>query len=267
MSLPSPTTVNRAVVTGASSGIGTALAAELAGRGYSLILVARRGELLTELAQRLSLAHGITAEVRAIDLSDRDRRAELTAELAEREIAVLCNNAGVATFGPLAALDADQERAVLELNAVAVQDLTLTVLPGMLTRRAGGILVTGSAAGNMPIPHNATYAASKAFANTFTEALRGELRGSGVHVTLLAPGPVRTDNPEQTEAFVDSRKIPEFLWVSAAATAKMSIDALARNKMRVVPGLISKGMSVAGQYAPRAVTAPVAGALYRRLGS
>ena len=266
MSLPSPTTDNRAVVTGASSGIGTALAADLAGRGYSLILVARRGELLDELAQRLTLAHGITAEVRAVDLADRAQRAPLVEELAARDIAILCNNAGIATFGAVAELDPEYERAQLELNAVAVHDLTLAVLPGMLARRAGGILISGSAAGNMPIPNNTTYAASKAFANTFAESLRGELKGTGVHVTLPAPGPVRTETPDPAEASIVDRMVPDFMWVSSEYTAKVSIDGLARNKMRVVPGLISKGMSVAGQYSPRALSAPVAGAFYRKLG-
>lgn len=267
MSLPSPTSDNRAVVTGASSGIGTALAAELAARGYSLILVARRAELLTALADELTARHGITAEVRAVDLADRDARAPLAEELAGRDIAVLCNNAGIATFGPVAELDPAYERAQLELNAVAVHDLTLAVLPRMVQRRAGGILISGSAAGNMPIPNNTTYAASKAFANTFSESLRGELKGTGVHVTLLAPGPVRTEIPDPAEASIVDRMVPDFMWVSSEYTAKVSIDALARNKMRIVPGLISKGMSVAGQYGPRAVTAPVAGAFYRKLGS
>ncbi|WP_040805856.1 mycolate reductase [Nocardia concava] len=263
MSLPAPTADNRAVVTGSSSGIGVALAEELASRGYSLILVARRGDLLAELAQRLTERYGITAEVRAVDLSDRDQRTPLAKELAARDIAILCNNAGVATFGPLSKLDLDYERDIMELNAVAVHDLTLAVLPGMLERRAGGIMITGSAAGNMPIPHNTTYSASKAFVNTFSESLRGELKGTGVHVTLLAPGPVRTDNPDQEEM---GNKIPEFIWVTAAHTAKITIDALARNKMRVVPGLISKGMSLAGQFGPRSITSVVAGAAYKKLG-
>ncbi len=267
VSLPAPTADNRAVVTGASSGIGTALAAELAMRGYSLILVARRGDILEELAQRLTLAHGITAEVRAVDLANREQRAPLVEELSARNIAILCNNAGIATFGAVADLDPAYERDQLELNAVAVHDLTLAVLPGMIERGAGGILISGSAAGNMPIPNNATYAASKAFANTFSESLRGELKGTGVNVTLLAPGPVRTETPDPAEASIVDRMVPDFMWVSSESTAKASIDALARNKMRIVPGLISKGMSVAGQYGPRAVTAPVAGAFYKKLGS
>jgi short-subunit dehydrogenase len=263
VSLPAPTADNRAVVTGASSGIGTALAEELARRGYSLILVARRENLLNDLAKGLTDRYGVAAEVRATDLSDRDQRAPLARELSSRDIAILCNNAGVATFGPVAKLDLDFERSEMELNAVAVHDLTLAVLPGMIERRGGGILITGSAAGNMPIPNNATYAATKAFTNSFCESLRGELSGSGINVTLLAPGPVRTDNPDQADV---GSKVPDFIWVTAAYTAKLSIDALARNKMRVVPGLISKGISVAGQYSPRALTAPIVGSFYKKLG-
>ncbi|SDE11474.1 mycolate reductase [Rhodococcus tukisamuensis] len=266
MSLPIPTPDTRAVVTGASSGIGEALAAELAARGHSLILVARRGELLEALAQRLTEAHGVTVEVRAVDLSDRDARAVLTAELADRPVSILCNNAGIATFGPIAELDPGYERDQVELNTVAVHDLTLAVLPGMLARNSGGILMVGSAAGNMPIPNNATYAASKAFVNTFSESLRGELAGTGVHVTLLAPGPVRTVEPDPAEASIVDKLVPDFLWISSEYTAKLSLDSLAKNKMRVVPGLISKGMSVAGQYTPRALIAPIVGTFYKKLG-
>ncbi|WP_127784411.1 mycolate reductase [Rhodococcus sp. X156] len=266
MSLPVPTADSRAVVTGASSGIGTALATELAERGYSLILVARRTELLTALAERLTSSHGVQVEVRAVDLSDPVAREKLAGELAEREISVLCNNAGVATFGPVAQLDAGFERDLVQLNAVAVHDLTLAVLPGMLARRSGAILVTGSAAGNLPVPNNATYAATKAFANTFTESLRHELKGTGVHVTLLAPGPVRTETPDPAEASIVDKVLPDSVWVTSESVAKESIDALARNKMRVVPGIVGKVMSVAGGYAPRALSAPVIGTLYRKLG-
>ncbi|TQF73324.1 SDR family oxidoreductase [Rhodococcus spelaei] len=266
MSLPTPTPDTRAVVTGASSGIGEALATELAAQGHSLILVARRGDLLDALAAKLTAAHGVTVEVRAVDLSDRDKRAALTEELAHRPVSILCNNAGIATFGPVSELDAGYERAQVELNAVAVHDLTLAVLPGMIERRSGGILNVGSAAGNMPIPNNATYAATKAFVNTFSESLRGELKGSGVHVTLLAPGPVRTETPDPAEASIVDRLVPDFFWISSEYTAKVSLDALAKNKMRVVPGILSKGMSVAGQYSPRAVVAPIVGTFYKKLG-
>ncbi|MFF0814494.1 mycolate reductase [Rhodococcus sp. NPDC003318] len=266
MSLPNPTPDARAVVTGASSGIGEALATELAAQGHSLILVARRGDLLDALAATLSEAHGVEVEVRAVDLSDRDRRSALVDELSGREISILCNNAGIASFGPVAELDPSYERAQVELNAVAVHDLTLAVLPGMIARGSGGILMVGSAAGNMPIPNNATYAATKAFVNTFSESLRGELKDSGVHVTLLAPGPVRTETPDPADASIVDRLVPDFLWISSEYTAKLSLEALSKNKMRVVPGILSKGMSVAGGYSPRAIVAPIVGTFYKKLG-
>jgi len=266
VSLPPPTATNRAVVTGASSGIGEALATELAARGYSLILVARRGDLLDVLAQRLRTAHGVEVEVYAVDLSDRTARSMLVDELTDREIAILCNNAGIATFGPVSAQDPAGERAQVELNAVAVHDLTLAVLPGMLARGAGGILFSGSAAGNMPIPNNATYAATKAFVNSFSESLRGEVADQGVHVTLLAPGPVRGEAPDPADASIVDRLVPDFLWVSTEQTARLSLDALAHNKMRIVPGVLSKAMSAAGQYSPRALSAPIVGRFYAKLG-
>ncbi len=266
MSLPAPTPESRAVVTGASSGIGEALATELAARGHSLILVARRTEVMDELAARLADRYGVQVEVRGVDLSDRTARRGLVDELSERTVSVLCNNAGIATFGPVAELDPEYERAQVELNAVAVHDLTLAVLPGMLARGVGGILITGSAAGNMPIPNNATYAATKAFANTFSESLRHELRGTGVHVTLLAPGPVRTEDPDPAEASIVDKVVPDFFWISSDYTARLSLDALAENRMRVVPGVLGKAMSTAGQYSPRSVVAPIVGAFYKKLG-
>jgi hypothetical protein len=163
-------------------------------------------------------------------------------------------------------LDPAGEKAQVQLNAVAVHDLTLAVLPGMIERKAGGILISGSAAGNSPIPYNATYAATKAFANTFSESLRGEVRGYGVHVTLLAPGPVRTDLPDDAERSLVEKVVPDFLWISTEHTARLSLDALERNKMRVVPGLTSKAMSVATGYGPRAIVAPIVGAFYKKLG-
>ncbi|MBB0997172.1 SDR family oxidoreductase [Dietzia maris] len=266
MSLPTPTASNRAVVTGASSGIGMALATELARRGHSLVVVARREAVLQELAARLEGEFGVTVEVRACDLADPAARQPLLDELAGREISVLCNNAGIATFGPVASLDPQYEKHQVQVNAVACHDLVLAVLPGMVERRSGAILNVGSAAGNMPIPNNATYAASKAFLNTFSESLRGELKGSGVTVTLLAPGPVRTEEiAEEEKTFVD-RLVPDRLWVDTEYTARVSLDALARNKMRIVPGPLSQAMSVAGNYTPRGIMAPIVGKFYAKLG-
>ena len=266
MPVPAPSPDSRAVVTGASQGIGEALATELAARGHNLIITARRAEVLDELAARLSGRYGVTVEVRAVDLADPPQREALAEELAGRDVSILCANAGTATFGAVADLDPAAEKAQVQLNVLGVHDLVLAVLPGMLERRAGGILISGSAAGNSPIPNNATYAASKAFANTFSESLRGELRNTGVHATLLAPGPVRAEMPDPDEASLVDKLIPDFLWISVEQTAQLSLDGLARNKMRVVPGVTSKAMSVASGYAPRAIVTPIVGLVYKKLG-
>lgn len=266
MPVPAPSPDSRAVVTGASQGIGEALATELAARGHNLIITARRAEVLEQVAARIAGRYGVTVEVRAVDLADPQQRGALADELAGREISILCANAGTATFGPVANLDPAAEKAQVQLNVLGVHDLVLAVLPGMLARRSGGILISGSAAGNSPIPNNATYAASKAFANTFSESLRGELKSAGVHVTLLAPGPVRAEMPDPAEASLVDRLIPDFLWISVEHTAQLSLDGLERNKMRVVPGITSKAMSVASGYAPRAIVTPIVGAVYKKLG-
>jgi short-subunit dehydrogenase len=254
------------VVTGASQNIGEALAIELAARGHHLILTARREEVLAALAAKLTERYGVTVEVRAADLADPDDRAKLCDELATRNVSILCANAGTATFGPVASLDPAGEKKQVQLNVLGVHDLVLAVLPGMVSRRSGGILISGSTAGNSPIPNNATYAASKAFANTFSESLRGEVKSQGIHVTVLAPGPVRETLPAEHEQSLVERLIPDFLWISTEYTAKISLDGLNRNKMRVVPGVTSKAMSVASGYAPRSIVSPIVGAVYKKLG-
>jgi short-subunit dehydrogenase len=266
MPVPAPSAEARAVVTGASQNIGEALAVELAARGHHLIITARREDVLRTLADRLAQQFGVTVEVRPVDLADAAERVKLCDELAVRNISILCANAGTSTFGPVAWLDPAAEKAQVQLNVLGVHDLALAVLPGMVERGAGGILISGSVAGNSPIPNNATYAATKAFVNTFSESLRGEVKRAGVHVTLLAPGPVRTELPDPDDQSLVEKLIPDFLWISTQYTAKVSLDGLERNKMRVVPGVTSKAMSVAAGYAPRAIVTPIVGAVYKRLG-
>ncbi len=266
MPVPAPSPDARAVVTGASQNIGEALATELAARGHHLIITARREDVLNALAAKLADRHGVTVEVRPVDLADPAERATFCDELSSRNISILCANAGTATFGPVASLDPAEEKAQVALNVLGVHDLTLAVLGGMVERGAGGILISGSAAGNSPIPNNATYAATKAFVNTFSESLRGEVKKAGVHVTVLAPGPVRTALPDASEQSLVEKLVPDFLWISTEHTAKLSLDGLQRNKMRVVPGVTSKAMSVASGYAPRAIVAPIVGAFYKKLG-
>ncbi|MBB3037087.1 short-subunit dehydrogenase [Hoyosella altamirensis] len=265
MSLPKPNPARPAVVTGASSGIGTALAENLAARGYSLILVARRKQRLDELAVRLRTGHGVNIEVIACDLSDAESRAKLATDLGGREIAILCNNAGSATYGRLVDMDPDAERDQVSLNVNAVHDLTLAVLPGMIARRSGAILITGSTAGNQPSPNNATYSASKAFANTFAESLHGELAGIGVTCSLLAPGPVRTEFAEAAGIPSLESLLPGYLWVSAEDAAKTAIAGLADGRRRIVPGLFAKAQTAGAALTPSRLSNPVLRAVYGRL--
>ena len=263
MSLPEPSPNGRAVITGASSGIGAALAELLARRGHSLIVVARREDRLVELSNRLSAEHGVTVEVRAVDLADRDARRRLADELGGREIEVLCCNAGFGSFGLLHELDASRERDVVEVNVVAVHDLVLAILPGMVERDAGAILITGSTAGNQPLARNASYAASKAFANSLAESLHSELTGTGVACTLLAPGPVLSEFMQEAGGKHAENNVPGFVWETAARVAEEAVAGMERGKRRVAPGLPARVMGLS-QYVPHGLLLPVAKRVYDR---
>lgn len=255
MTIPAPQPDSAAVVTGASAGIGAELARGLARRGHNLVLVARRRDRLEALATELEVAHGIRAEVYPCDLANRDARNALREDLGARNVAVLCNNAGFATFGDLRNADPVREREQVELNVNAVHDLTLAVLPGMLRRGAGAILITGSTAGHQPFPGNATYAASKAFANSFAESLHAELRNTAVTATLLAPGPVATEF-NQSAGIGHRDGLISRVAVSAADTADQALHGLERGDRTVVPGLVAKLQTLGGAYTPRGVLLP-----------
>lgn len=239
-----------AVVTGASSGIGAELARGLAARGCSVVLVARRREALEGLAKELGCGQGGTAEIRVCDLADRAQRTRLADELAGRPVTVLCANAGFPTCGPVADNDSGRESAQVEVNVVAVHELTLAVLPGMLARRRGAILVTGSNAGEQPVPTAATYAASKAFTNTFAEALHVELRGTGVTCTLLEAGPVSTEFTK-VGGIEGSERTRWFAWRSPRSVAEAGLAAMSRGRRVVMPGPMAKAQAYAGRYLPR----------------
>ncbi len=182
-----------ALVTGASAGIGAAFAEALAREQYDLVLVARRADRLEELAKRLRDARGVAIEVLAADLTDGAGLARVVARVEEGPPDLLVNNAGHGSFGNFAELDIDREVGEIQLNVVALVRLTRAALPGMIRRGHGAIINVSSMAGFQPMPFNATYGATKAFVNSFTEALHEELRGTGVRVQALCPGFTRTD--------------------------------------------------------------------------
>ncbi|WEO99084.1 SDR family oxidoreductase [Streptomyces sp. FXJ1.172] len=256
-----------AVVTGASSGIGEHLARGLAARGHDLWLVARGTEALERLAKELQERHRVTVRVRTCDLADPAARGALTEELAGEPVSVLCANAGFPTCGPFSTNDPAKETAEVQVNVVALHALTQALLPGMLARGHGRILVTGSTAGCQPVPTAATYAATKAFANSFAESLHVELRGTGVTCTLLAPGPVRT-NFYLEGGIQDLQKHAFLAWLTPRRVAEAGLRGMAEGRRVVVPGPVAKAQYLAGRHTPRALLFPVLGAavlpLFRR---
>jgi short-subunit dehydrogenase len=184
-----------ALVTGASSGLGLELARLFARDGHDLVVVARRRDHLETLATRLAAEHGVAARVIAEDLADPVAPRRIFEELQGRRIDVeyLVNNAGFGTHGPFASADLGRELAMVQVNVTALMHLTRLFLPAMIARRSGRILNVGSTAGFQPGPGMANYYATKAFVNSFTEALGYELRGTGVTATVTCPGATNTE--------------------------------------------------------------------------
>lgn len=266
MALPTPGANTRALITGASQGIGEAMARDLARYGHNLIIVARREQVLKQLAKELHDAHGVIVEVHAADLSKAEQVSGLLESIADKEINILINSAGIASFGPFIQQDWQYETDQFHLNATALFRLTHAVLPGMAARQEGAICNVGSAAGNVPIPNNATYVFTKAGVNAFTEALHYELKGTGVHCTLLAPGPVRANEIPANEQSIVDKVVPDFLWTTYESCSAETLEAMSRNRRRVVPGPLSKAMNSVSRIAPTALLSPLMGWFYSKMG-
>ncbi len=228
-------------------------------------MVARRVDKLEALAIHLRQTYQVEVSLRPCDLADREARTQFRLELEKMDVAILCNNAGFATFGRLHELDADREREETEVNAVAVQDLTLAVLPKMMQRQTGAILIVGSTSGHQPTPANATYAASKAFANSFAESLHSELSGTGVTCTLLAPGPTITGFNEVAGITKIDGVGGSFVWVTAERVAKEAIQGMNCNRRIVIPGFIAQAQTLGGRYTPRIILLPILKQVFSRL--
>jgi short-subunit dehydrogenase len=259
MSLPAPAPQTTALVTGASSGIGVDLARELAKRGHGVTLVARREDRLRDVAAELHESYGVRADVLGCDLLDAAARDALPARVEELglTVQVLVNNAGFGTAGRFVDLDATREVDMVRLNCEAVVALTAAYAPTFAERRSGAILIVASSAGVQPIPGQATYAASKAFALSFSEALHAELRPKGVSVTALCPGPVETEFATVADMEAAFSHAPSFSVVSAADCARQAIDGLDHNKRVVTPGLAIRAAGIAGRYTPHSVLLPM----------
>jgi short-subunit dehydrogenase len=233
-----------ALITGASAGIGREFARQLAGRAHSLILVARREEKLSELRDELRQQYpNLTVRIRKTDLADLAQLKELMAWIDSEKIDVdlLINNAGLGDLGPFATSDPIRNEQIMLVNMVALTSLTRPLLPQMIARKRGGILNVSSSAGFLPIPNFAIYAATKAYVTSFSEALRAELRGTGVSVCALCPGPVHTEFQEVAKRPGGQREDgPEFVHVSVEQVVRDALTGLEANRPLVIPGLPMK---------------------------
>jgi short-subunit dehydrogenase len=237
-----------ALITGASSGIGAEFARRLAARGMHLVLVARRGELMEELAGELDTRHGTKTELIVADLSVAEEVRRVISEVKSRDLAIelLVNNAGVGFVGEFEATDPVRMREMISLNVSALTELTYAFLGPMIERGHGGVINLSSVAAFQPVAYMPVYSATKAFVLHFSEALWAELRNRGVTVLALCPGTTRTE-------FFDVAGVSGWLKKRAShepeQVVKAALKALEKRKQLIVPGwknyVISLGSRIA----------------------
>jgi uncharacterized protein len=255
-----------ALITGASSGIGEALARCFARGGHGLVLVARSGDKLKAQARTLASEFGVRVTVLAADLSRPGAAARLAASLKRRriDIDVLVNNAGVLEHGAFVETPAQRHQELISLNVSGLTAMLAQFVPAMVERRRGRVLNVASIAAFQPVPSLATYAATKAYVLSLTESLAEELRGSGVTVTALCPG--ITDTPMVSKATAKNpglARLPALLIGNVDAVAAEGYRACMDGEVVHVPGVLNFAATVAGRAAPKWLLRRIAGALGR----
>jgi short-subunit dehydrogenase len=239
-----------ALVTGASSGLGAEFARRLAARGHDLTIVARRVDRLEALRTEILAKHAVAVDVLGADLGKQAGRRAVISVLRQRSPWLLVNNAGFATRGALANLDVGRERSEVEVNVLTVQQLTAAVLPGLLAAGSGGIINLASTAAFQPIAYMATYAATKAFVLHFTEGVAEEVRGTGVKVMALCPGPVRTEF-DSIAGTQDYTRLAAPMTMDADRCVAVALRAFDRGSTVCVPGILNATMAQGARVTPR----------------
>ncbi|MGE0320733.1 MAG: SDR family NAD(P)-dependent oxidoreductase [Polyangiaceae bacterium] len=255
------------LITGASSGIGSELARQLASRAKALVLLARRTERLEQLAQELRSAHSkLTVFVQSCDLLDR-AATDAALERIQREVGpidVLINNAGLGDISMFDLSSWEKNQRMLDLNVTALTYLSHRLVPGMVERGRGGVLQVSSGFGLNFMPGFATYVGTKHYVTGFTECLRLEVASQGVVVSQLCPGPVRTEF-EEVAADFETPKLPEFISISAEHCAKAAVAGFRRNKAIIIPGALMKITSTMSALTPRFVLRLLYGPAAKRM--
>ncbi len=239
-----------ALITGASSGIGRDLA-RLMAADFDLILVARGRDQLGELRKELESQHSTRVHVMPADLSRAEAPDGLFAEITRRglQVDILINNAGFGVYGRFSATKSPDELRMIQLNITTLTHLTKLALPGMLERKHGRILNVASTAGFQPGPLMAVYYATKAYVISFSEAIANELKGSGVSVTCLCPGPTATEFA--SHAKVDKSQLFKRVAMSSLIVARAGLEGMLRGKTLVIPGARNKVVAQSARFAPR----------------
>jgi short-subunit dehydrogenase len=260
ITIVNPFTGKSALVTGASAGLGEEFAVQLADLGVKhLVLTARRADRLEDLRKTLVAAHPtLRVDMIVADLADANEVTKLIADLGKGALDgfspdILINNAGLGDLGTFETSEPARIEAMLAVNIVALTRLTRWAVPGMLAKKSGWICNVGSTAGLIPLPTFAAYAATKAYVNSFSEALRIELHGSGVKVNALCPGPVETEFGQVASRENSKRKFapPAFLCVTKAEVVRQTLNALARGQGRLIPGLMVRFPMLLAESTPR----------------
>jgi short-subunit dehydrogenase len=265
---PAKPAVETALITGASSGIGEALAGCFAGAGFNLVLVARRSELLEVLAERLRGQHGITVWVLAADLAQPGAPANLAGRLRRKRVAVdvLVNCAGVLSQGGFAAMPAGTMAGMVDLNVSGLTAMLAQFVPPMCARGHGRVLNVASIAAFQPVPTLAVYAATKAYVLSLTESLAEELKASGVTVTALCPGITATPMlAHAADANTALSALPALLVGDVADVAAQGFAACLRGDVIVVPGLVNRAATAGGRLLPKWLLRRISGLVSRRL--
>jgi short-subunit dehydrogenase len=241
-----------ALVTGASSGIGLELARLLARDGHDVVLVARTEAKLRELADELQQKWGVVGHVVVADLARPDAAAAIVVQLQRSaiDVDILVNNAGYGLAGPFASTDLRRELEMIQVNIVALTQLTKLLLPSMVARKRGRILNVASTAAFQPGPLMAVYYATKAYVLSFSEAIGDELRDSGVTVTALCPGPTSTGFADAA-AMTESRLFKLMRPMSSEAVAIAGYRAMLAGRRVVIPGLKNKLLTQSVRVSPR----------------
>ncbi len=254
-----------ALVTGASAGIGEAIARGLARRKVPQLLVARSEERLSALADELRASSGVAVEAIVLDLASEGAAERLAAatEGAGKPVGLLVNNAAFGFYGPDEEQELDRKLRMLKLNVEFLVDLTHRLLPQMRARRGGYVLNVASTAAFLPVPYMAVYAATKAFVLSYSHALHEELSGRGVVVTALCPGTTRTDF-HRVAGLASGAKNP-FPSLSPETVAEAGLRGLERGKAIVVPNLLDSAWIFTGRFAPRTLPPRIGAAVFSRL--